>query len=197
MRTKLVTVVVAGGIGLAGLTLAAPSALAAVGATDSAAAVSSRVDKVKAALAGLVKDGTLTQAQADKVASTLGSADLRGGPGGHGGRGGPGGGRDLTAAATALGMSEADLRTALDGGKTLAQIAGDKNVPVDSLVAKLVEAGKARIAKDVTDGRLTQAQADTILADLTERITQRVNATRPAHEGRERPNGDASPSATE
>jgi hypothetical protein len=176
VRKKIITVVAAGALGVSGLAVAGP-ALAAAGAPDAAAAVTSRVDKVKQALAGLVTDGTLTQTQADKVATTLGSApDAGWGPGGHRGFGG---GADLSAAATTLGMSEADLRTALRGGKSLAQVAKDKGVAVDKLVAALVQAEKDRVAADVTAGRLTQAQADQRLADVTARVTDRVDNTRP------------------
>jgi hypothetical protein len=133
MRKKLAAVVVAGTLGLSGFVLAGP-ALAAVGAPSAAAAASAPVDRIKEALSGLVSDKTLTQAQADKVASTLEAAGVgRGGPGGRGGFGGHG--ADLSAAATALGMSEADLRTAVQSGKTLAQIAKDKSVSVDTLIA--------------------------------------------------------------
>lgn len=136
------------------------------------------MDGIKKALSGLVSDGTLTQAQADKVATTLDSSGAMHGPGGR--HGGP----DLAGAATALGMSEVDLRTALQGGKTLAQVAKDKGVAVDKLVQVLVDAEKARIAQDVSSGRITQQQADEWLADLTQRITDRVNATRPDGPGR-------------
>ena len=55
------------------------------------------IEAIQEALAGLVSDGSITQDQAEEVATTLGSADL--GPrGGHGG-----GGRDLGAAAEAEG----------------------------------------------------------------------------------------------
>lgn len=76
-------------------------------------------------------------------------------------------------------MTEADLRTALQGEATLAQVAESKGVPVDTLITELVEAEKARIAQEVTDGRLTQAQADERLADVTQRVTDRVNGVHP------------------
>jgi hypothetical protein len=192
VRKNLVALVAVGTLGLSGFALAGP-ALAAVGASsETSAAASAPVDRIKAALSGLVTDKTLTQAQADKVASTLESADLgRGGPGGHGGgpgshSGGPGGlggrgglGADLSTAAKALGMTEAELRTAVESGKSLAQVAKDKSVSVDTVVDALVKAAKERLAQEVTDGHLTQAQADARVADLTTRITEHVNSTRP------------------
>lgn len=192
MRKKIVTVAAAGVLGLSGLALAGP-ALAAAGAPSVGAAVSSKVDRVKQALAGLVTDGTLNQGQADRVASTLGAAGV--GPDGHDGRRGGRGGPDLAAAATALGISEADLRTALQGGRTLAQVAKDKGVAVDTLVSALVDAEKTRAAKQVTDGRLTQAQADQRLEGLTARVTQRVNSARPAHAPDDAPARPASPAS--
>jgi hypothetical protein len=186
MRKKIVTALAAGALGLSGLA-ATGTALAATGDTStSTTASTSALDRIKTALAGLVTDKTLTQTQADKVATTLAASDIgRGGPGGHGGRGGHGGHggggmRSLATAATTLGMSEADLRTALDTGKTLAAIAKEKNVSVDTLVAALVKDAQTRLAQEVTDGRLTQARADEITKDLKARITEKVYTTRPA-----------------
>jgi hypothetical protein len=205
VRRKAVTMLAVGAFGLSGLFLAGP-ALAAVGAATAATTVAAPADRIKEALSGLVTDKTLTQAQADKVASTLESAGIgKGGPGGHGGGfGGPG--ADLSTAATALGLSEADLQTALKSGKTLAQVAADQKVSVDTLVAALVKAEQTRIAKEVTDGKLTQAKADERLKDVTKRVTDRVNSTRPArpeggkgdHGGRPDPaaTSSASPSAS-
>lgn len=192
MRKKIVTVAAAGVLGLSGLALAGP-AIAAAGAPSVGAAVSSKVDRVKQALAGLVTDGTLNQGQADRIASTLGAAGL--GPDRHDGRRGGRGGPDLAAAATALGTSEADLRTALHGGRTLAQVAKDKGVAVDTLVGALVDAEKTRTAKQVTDGRLTQAQADQRLEGLAARVTERVNSARPAHAPDDAPARPASPAS--
>ena len=51
--------------------------------------------------------------------------------GGHGGPGGPGGkhgGPDMAGLAAKLGMTETELKTAIDGGKTIQQIATEKGV---------------------------------------------------------------------
>lgn len=146
----------------------APSAASGSGATTAG----DRTTKIKESLAGLVGDGTLTQAQADKVASTLAEKMPRGGPGGHGG---PGGGRGLETAAGVLGVSTADLRTALEGGKSLADVAAEKGVAKDELISELTRAAETRLAEQVSSGRLTQEQADERKADLTARITEQVD----------------------
>jgi hypothetical protein len=168
VRKKLVIAATTGALALTGLAVAAP-ALAATDTTEDAS--SSRLDWIKDALSGLVGDGSITQEQADEVATTLDEAGLGGG-GGHHGRG-----LDLAAAAEALGMGEDDLRTALEAdGATLAQVAEDRGVAVDTVVQALVTAEEERIAQAVTDGRITQQQADERLADLEQRVTDRVNA---------------------
>jgi len=187
VRHKIVTILAVSAIGATTLAVAGPSmasTTAPAAATSAATVVSDHVDKLKKALAGLVADKTLTQAQANKVAETLKSTDL--GPGGPGGHRAHGGGPGLAAAATALKVTETELRTALEGGKTLAAVAKEKNVPVATVVAALVKDEQARIAQEVKDGKLTQAKADERLKDLTARVTERVNHTRPAGPDHER-----------
>jgi polyhydroxyalkanoate synthesis regulator phasin len=168
MRTKLVIAATTGALTLSALGLAAP-ALAAPG--DAEGTASSAVERIADALSGLVDDGSITQEQADEVAATLSEAGL-GDRGGHHGRG-----PDLATAAEALGMTEEDLREALEAdGATLAQVAEDQGVAVDTLVQALVTAEEDRIAEAVADGRLTQEQADERLADLEQRVTDRVEA---------------------
>ena len=168
MRTKLIIATTAGVLTLGGMAVAVP-ALA-----DSGSPAGSAVDRITEALSGLVDDGSITQEQADEVATALDEAGI-----GHGG-GHRGGGFDLSTAATALGMTEDELRTALEtDGTTLADVAGDQGVEVDALVDALVTAQQERIADAVEDGRLTQEQADERLADLEERVTERVNSEAP------------------
>jgi polyhydroxyalkanoate synthesis regulator phasin len=191
VRKKLVIAASAGVLTLSGLAVAVP-ALADPSSTASAVGASA-VERIKNALSGLVSDGSLTQEQADEVATTLGEAGLGAGHGGHGA-----GRPDLAAAATALGMTADELATALQAdGASLATVAGQQGVAVDTLVAALRDAEEARIAQAVTDGRITQEQADQRLADLTARITERVNATdADRHGGPGRgggPRGDGTP----
>ena len=172
----------------AGLVLSGILATGAVGAvamtpasaTTSDNAVTSRLAGIKSALSGLVSDGTLTQSQADKVATTL---DTKLPQRGHGHPGDRFGGMGLSkvheAAAAALGLTTAQLHAAREGGKSLADVAKDQKVSVGSLVKAMVTAAQAQLATAVKDGTLTQAQADTMKSMLTQRITDHVNGTRP------------------
>ena len=126
-----------------------------------------------------VKDGRLTRAQADEIIKRINAGDLPlGGPGfGRGdGPGGFGGGHgfghhrggafgDLgAAAATYLGVTEDQLRTARQAGKSLADIAKEKNKDVAGLkAAMLAEVTKAADAA-VTAGKITKEQRDAIVA---------------------------------
>jgi hypothetical protein len=169
----------AAAVGVAGLGIgAAIGPAGAVAATSSATqAVGDRLTSIKDALAGLVKDGTITQAQADKVATTLDRTLPERGFGGHGkGLGGHGMrlGAGLDEVASIIGITPKELRTQVRSGKTLAEIAKSKNISQDTLVSKLVAAAKTRIAAEVKAGRLTQARADAITEDLSARITEMV-----------------------
>jgi ribosomal protein S20 len=75
----------------------------------------------------------------------------------------------LAAAAAYLGMSEDDLREALDG-RTLTDIAKDKGKTVSGLVAALVAAEEKKIDEAVAGGRITKAQAAEIKSGLQDRM---------------------------
>ena len=80
----------------------------------------------------------------------------------------------LEKAAAYLGMSEADLREALQD-KTLAEIAKDKGKSVDGLVKALVAAEEKTIDEAAADGRITKAQASEIKSRLAEHTKALVN----------------------
>ena len=74
-------------------------------------------------------------------------------------------GQAVTAAvAKALGLTEQQLFTQLQGGQTVAQIAQAKGISTATLHTAAVEALKTGLATDVKAGRLTQAQADQRIA---------------------------------
>jgi hypothetical protein len=133
----------------------------------------------KAQVDAAVAAGELTKEQGDALKERIESGELpllglhRGPHGPHGLHG------KLDAAATYLGLSEAELHQQLESGKTLAEIATDQGKTVDGLEQALVDAAKKDIAAAVDDGRLTQAQADEIIAELPDRMDDLVNGTLP------------------
>jgi hypothetical protein len=132
-------------------------------------ALENRIDAAVAA-------GRLTKEQGDELKQRIESGDLplffgpRGGPHEHFG--------ELDAAASYLGLTEAQLDERLDSGKTLAQVAKDRGKSVDGLIQALVDAATKRLDADVAAGRLTKAQEQQILSGLKERITAFVNGMR-------------------
>lgn len=188
----------AGALGIAGLGIAvvggpalaartptalSPSAVSMAATTDDdsttdADGIAERTTQLKKALAGLVGEGTLTQAQADEVAATLAeSSDLRGPAGGHG----PGvRGPNLETAAATLGLTEDEVRAALADGSTLADLAGAQGVDVQTLVDDLVDAATAELQERVAAGDLSQDRADEIIADLPDLVADMVENGRPA-----------------
>lgn len=180
MRSKLATLALAGTLGLtgvAGAALVVPAVSYA--ATGDSTALTERVSTIKEALAGLVSDGTLTQAQADRVATTLAEARPEGrGPGGGHLGGHRGDQVGLAAAAEALGLTEDEVQTALRSGQSLADLAEQEGVESAALVDALVAAAEERLAEAVADGRLTQAEADERAASLEERITASLDEVR-------------------
>ena len=82
------------------------------------------------------------------------------------------------AAAKALGMTSDELYAAVQGGKSLSDVAKDQKVSVDTLVRAMVADAEADLAAAVKAGTMTQAQADTLKSSLTARITDQVNGVR-------------------
>jgi hypothetical protein len=161
-----------------------PSAAAVVGdATDDTTDpvrpdASARLQEI---LKSLVDDGTITQDQADKVVAALVAAGPVGFPGGHRGFGGPGKviGAGLDVVATTLGITEDEVRTALENGQSIADLAVSKGKTAQDVIDAIVAEATTRINTAVTDGKLTQERADELIANLTTGVTALVNRTQP------------------
>jgi hypothetical protein len=145
----------------------------------SAALRQALIDRVDAAVAA----GRITQAQGDALKQRINSNDFPLIGGGHRDFGHFGFFGKLDAAASYLGLTEAQLHSELASGKTLAQIAEDHGKSADGLVNALVDAAKQKLDAAVKAGRLTQSQADQMLSDLHSRIIDLVNGKLPAPGG--------------
>ena len=130
-------------------------------------------DRVDAAVAA----GRITKAEGDAAKARIQSKDfpLFGGlrhDFGHVGFIGR-----LETAAGYIGITEAQLRAELEGGKSLAQVARDHGKSVDGLIATLVAEAKKKLDDAVAAGRLTKAQEAEMLSVLKDRITSIANST--------------------
>jgi predicted transcriptional regulator len=74
-----------------------------------------------------------------------------------------------------LNIDEATLQTELKAGKSLAAIAVEKGATKQQVIDLLVKEETARIDKSVTDGKVTQANADKRKAALVDNVTKRVD----------------------
>jgi predicted DNA-binding protein (UPF0251 family) len=140
-----------------------------------------------------VTDGRLTKEEAAKIKKRIDANEVPFfglGPGFHRGPG-PGFHREhhfpfhakLEAAAKYLGISQSELWKALEGRKTLAQVARDRNKSVDGLVEALVADAETKLDGAVKAGRLTQGEKKEMLAGLEKRITDLVNGRFPRPPG--------------
>jgi hypothetical protein len=135
-------------------------------------------DRIDAAVAA----GRLTKAQGDELKQRIESDDfpLLGPPGfGHGPGGLHGFLHGLDAAASYLGLTEAQLQSRLESGKTLAEIAKAQGKSVDGLEAAMIKDATAKLDAAVKAGRLTSAEEQHILADLEQHVGELVNGKLP------------------
>jgi hypothetical protein len=135
-------------------------------------------DQVDAAVAA----GRLTKEEGDAIKARIQAGDavpfFGRGPGGPGfGHRAFGSDAIFSAAASYLGISTQTLRTDLESGKSLADVATAAGKSVDGLKTAILDAVKKQLDSEVAAGRLTAAQEQEMLADLTARIDKLVNAT--------------------
>jgi ribosomal protein S20 len=190
---------------MAALAVGAGAALAATRAADNGflAGVAERLgiseeklqnairDESLAQIDQAVKDGKLTQEQADRLKERVRSGQELGPLGGFGRGFGfgldPGLGRgfghffrgvedQIDAAAEYLGITPEQLRTELEDGDSLADVAREKGKSVDGLKAAMRNALKADLDKAVDDGVVTQEQADSLYEKLAPGVDRLVES---------------------
>ncbi len=154
---------------------------------------------VEARIDAAVKDGRLTQAQADAAKKRIESANglppllgLGGGPGLRGIGPGPGGPPHalpgghfgplaaFDSAAKYLGLTTDQLEQQLRDGKSLADVTTAQNKDLDGLKAALKTDITAQLDDAVKNNRLTDAQRTDIEKNLDQRIDDLVNRKPPA-----------------
>lgn len=102
---------------------------------------------------------------------------------GHGMGGGAGiagrfGGHDsslIAVTADALGMDRTELVAELQGGKTIAQVAAEHDVALETIVDAFVAPREERLAELVAAGQITQDAADSLLATMRANVTSHLN----------------------
>lgn len=182
--------------------IAAVAALAALGAGGAYAATSAddrreellsdaaqrldvSPDELRSALEGAfgdqldeaVRDGRLTQQQADRMKEQIREHGLPlGGPGfgPHGDEVHVAFGPGLDAAADYLGLTRAQLGRRLANGRSLAQIASAEGKSVDGLEQAIVADAEQKLDAAVRAGDLTDAQRDEMLERLREHVDELV-----------------------
>jgi len=138
------------------------------------------IDRVDAALAA----GRITKDQADAMKAAINSGKLPlglgvPGAGFHMGGGIHTFGGAIDAAATYLGLTQDQLRTQLESGKSLPDIAKAQGKSVAGLKQALTADLKTKLDQAVKDGRLTQSEADSILAKVSASLDDLINSTLP------------------
>jgi len=120
----------------------------------------------------MLKEGKITQAQADVLKNRINSGEGFGFPFRHGGGFGDRalgrslGGAELNAIAGALHMTPSDLMTQLRSGKTLSQLEQAHGVSDSAVRSAAHNAAKQVLDGAVKAGTITQAQEDAILSRI-------------------------------
>lgn len=183
-----VAAVVLGGVGF----VAASQTASAEEATVQTASDTVRpLGPITEVLDELVADGTITADQAQAITDALASR-LPAGPR-MGERPGAGPMQEgLESVADALGMTTDEVRTALVGGESIADLAEAQGIDVDTLVATLTAEAQSHLTQAVADGRISQERADEISQTIAERIDAMVNGEmpHPFMDGRQGVRGD-------
>ena len=144
---------------------------------DYQAAIETAEDQV---LEQAVADEWLTQEQADKLHERLDAVPELG----RFGKGFPGmprmpgvrGESLYTVTAEQLDMSQSDLIDALQEGKSIADVAAEKGVDPQTIADAYLAQVEEKLADAVTNGDITQKQADAMLENMAEHVANQLEA---------------------
>ena len=129
----------------------------------------------------MVKDGKITQTQADDMKLRVENGQ------GFGSRIGmrpEGRFAMMDDLATYLGVDKSEIMNSIGDEKSIKEIITSKGKTVDGAEAYLNEQIKADVDQKVKDGKLTQTQADKIIANEKTHINNFLNGVKPAFDGK-------------
>jgi hypothetical protein len=94
-----------------------------------------------------------------------------------------------TIIAVILGITVDDLMAELNEGKTIAEVANEKDIEAQTLIDSYLKEFSNKLDEAVTDGKITQEEADKMLENEKNTIEDRINNTMPMpEEGKPGPN---------
>ncbi len=129
-----------------------------------------------------VDEGLLTEEQAERMQQGLGPLAMGGRFFGHGmmgfGMRGPGGSL-VNVAAEVLDITVQDLVDQLEEGKSIADVAGARGVELQTIVDAWLADRAEFLAQAVEAERITQEQADEMLAHMEEEVLEHLQDTWP------------------
>ncbi|MGO4790857.1 hypothetical protein AB4124_25950 [Paenibacillus sp. 2KB_20] len=92
-------------------------------------------------------------------------------------KGGPRCGNIVKESAEVLGLTEAEIRTALEAGSTFAEIAEGKGMTQSVFVQRLTELETSKIDERLSEGSITETEAAEWKEGLSARLTQMVESS--------------------
>ncbi|MBI5289436.1 MAG: hypothetical protein HY873_10750 [Chloroflexi bacterium] len=84
----------------------------------------------------------------------------------------------VQSSATALNMTVEELRAELQAGNSIADVANEQGVSLDTVKAQITSDAEAKLDELVANGKLTQEKADEALAKLTENLDDILNKSK-------------------
>lgn len=84
----------------------------------------------------------------------------------------------VESAAEALGMTFDELKAELQTGDSIADVAGEQGVSLDTVKAEITADAEAKLGVAVANGRITQERSDAALARLSENLDEILNRSK-------------------
>lgn len=97
----------------------------------------------------------------------------------------------IEAVSELLGMDQDAIREARESGTSLAQLAEQNGKTAADVEEAIIASAKEHLAEQVSDGDITQDEADERLSHLQEDVSERVSSTEAPERGHGGPGGQA------